>query len=215
MSLTPTAQAWSHSLSTVHHRRDNIFTKILRALRRLRGRPDAPPTSRRSSISHYDPNNIFARILRGEIPCHKVYEDENALVFLDIRPRAPGHTVVLTKAPLRTILDCEPEHLVQVMQIAQHIARAAMQVFAVDGITIQQCNESAGAQTVPHLHVHVIPRITGVPLEPPNGKTEKVEVLADQAARLAAAIKPAAFKEIPLFSRDALLDYARQIERRP
>jgi histidine triad (HIT) family protein len=89
--------------------------------------------------------------------------------------------VVLTKAPLRTILDCEPEHLVQVMQIAQHIARAAMQVFAVDGITIQQFNESAGAQTVPHLHVHVIPRITGVPLEPPNGKTEKVEVLADQA----------------------------------
>ena len=151
MSLTPTAQAWSHSLSTVHHRRDNIFTKILRALRRLRGRPDAPPTSRRSSISHYDPNNIFARILRGEIPCHKVYEDENALVSLDIRPRAPGHTVVLTKAPMRTILDCEPEHLVQVMQIAQHIARAAMQVFAVDGITIQQFNESAGAQTVPHL----------------------------------------------------------------
>jgi histidine triad (HIT) family protein len=90
-----------------------------------------------------------------------------------------------------------------------------MQVFAVDGITIQQFNESAGAQTVPHLHVHVIPRITGVPLKPPNGKTEKAEVLADQAARLAAAIKPVAFKEIPLFSRDALLDYARQIERRP
>ena len=110
----------------------------------------------------YDPNNIFAKILRGELPCYKVYEDEHALAFLDIMPRTPGHTLVLPKAPVRNMLDAKPDDLAHVMQAAQKVAKAAMTALAADGVTIQQFNEGAGGQVVFHLHVHVIPRKTGV-----------------------------------------------------
>jgi histidine triad (HIT) family protein len=136
----------------------------------------------------YDPNNIFAKILRGEMPCYKVYEDDKAFAFLDILPRAPGHTLVLPKAPVRNVLDVAPDDLAYVIKVAQKIAKAAMQVFAADGITIQQFNESAGGQVVFHLHVHVIPRQDGVALKPPASVKEAPEVLADQAKRLAAAL---------------------------
>ena len=136
----------------------------------------------------YDPNNIFAKILRGEMPCYKVYEDDKAFAFLDIMPRAPGHTLVLPKAPARNVLDVAPDDLAHVMKVAQRIARAGMQVFAADGITIQQFNESASGQVVFHLHVHVIPRQDGVALKPPASMKEAPEVLADQAKRLAAAL---------------------------
>ena len=137
----------------------------------------------------YDPNNIFAKILRGELPCHKVHEDDKALAFLDIMPRAPGHTLVLPKAPARNLLDVEPDDLAHVMQVAQKIARAAVKVFGADGITIQQFNESAGGQVVFHLHVHVIPRKTGEPMKPPASVKEEPSVLSDQALKLAAALK--------------------------
>ena len=137
----------------------------------------------------YDPNNIFAKILRGELPCHKVYEDEHALAFLDIMPRAPGHTLVLPKAPARNLLDVDPTDLAHVMQVAQKIARAQLEVFGADGITIQQFNESAGGQVVFHLHVHIIPRKTGEPLKPPASVKEEASVLSDQALKLAAALK--------------------------
>jgi len=137
----------------------------------------------------YDPNNIFAKILRGELPCHKVYEDDHALAFLDIMPRAPGHTLVLPKAPARNLLDVAPADLAHVMQVAQKIARAAVKVFGADGITIQQFNESAGGQVVFHLHVHVIPRKTGEPMKPPASVKEEPAVLSDQALKLAAALK--------------------------
>jgi histidine triad (HIT) family protein len=137
----------------------------------------------------YDPNNIFAKILRGEMPCYKVYEDDKAFAFLDIMPRAPGHTLVLPKAPARNVLDVAPDDLAHVVKVAQKIAKAAMQVFAADGITIQQFNEGAGGQVVFHLHVHVIPRKDGVALKPPATVKEAPEVLADQAKRLAAALK--------------------------
>src|SRR5512136_2888607 len=94
----------------------------------------------------YDPNNIFAKILRGELPAYKVYEDDKALAFLDIMPRAPGHTLVLPKSPARNILDVEPGDLAHVIQVAQKVARAAMRVFVAEGITIQQFNELAGGQ---------------------------------------------------------------------
>src|SRR2546422_9127058 len=136
----------------------------------------------------YDPNNIFAKILRGELPCHKVYEDDKALAFLDIMPRAPGHTLVLPKAPARNLLDVDASDLAHVMQVAQKIARAAVKVFGADGITVQQFNESAGGQVVFHLHVHVIPRKEGVPLKPPASVKEKPEVLAEHAKRLSAAL---------------------------
>jgi histidine triad (HIT) family protein len=140
-------------------------------------------------MTSYDPNNIFAKILRGELPCHKIYEDDHVLAFLDIMPRAPGHTLVLPKAPARNLLDVDPADLAHVMQAAQKIARAGMKVFGADGVTIQQFNESAGGQVVFHLHVHVIPRKTGEPMKPPASAKEEPSVLSDQALRLAAALK--------------------------
>ena len=137
----------------------------------------------------YDPNNIFAKILRGELPCHKVYEDDKAFAFIDIKPRAPGHTLVLPTAPARNILDVAPADLAHVMTVAQKIARAALTAFEADGITVQQFNEGAGGQVVFHLHVHVIPRKAGVPMKPPASEKEKPELLAEQAKQLAAAMQ--------------------------
>ncbi len=137
----------------------------------------------------YDPNNIFAKILRGELPCHKVYEDDRVLAFLDIMPRAPGHTLVLPKAPARNILDVAPDDLAAVARVAQRIAQASFKVFGADGVSIAQYNEGAGGQVVFHLHVHVVPRKAGVPMKPPASEKEKPEVLADQALKLAAALK--------------------------
>lgn len=137
----------------------------------------------------YDPNNIFAKILRGELPAHKVFEDDRVFGFLDIMPRAPGHTLVIPKVPARTILDIAPDDLSYLMKTTQRIARAATTVFSADGLTIQQFNEPAGGQIVFHLHVHVIPRKSGVALKPPASFKEDPSVLSDQALRLAAALK--------------------------
>jgi histidine triad (HIT) family protein len=137
----------------------------------------------------YDPNNIFAKILRGELPAHKVYEDDAVFAFLDIMPRAPGHTLVIPKAPARTFLDIDPDDLSRLIKATQTIARAAVKVFAADGLTIQQFNEPAGGQVVFHLHIHVIPRKNGEPLKPPASVKEDPAVLSDQALRLAAALK--------------------------
>jgi len=139
----------------------------------------------------YDPNNVFAKILRGELPAHKVYEDDKVFAFLDIMPRAPGHTLVIPKAPARTFLDISPDDLADLIKATQTIARATVKVFAADGLTIQQFNEPAGGQVVFHLHIHVIPRQEGVPLKPPASVKEDPAVLSDQALRLAAALKAA------------------------
>src|SRR5580692_1632323 len=139
----------------------------------------------------YDPNNVFAKILRGELPSYKVYEDERAFAFLDIMPRAPGHTLVVPKAPARNILDVKPDDLAHVMAVAQKIAHAAVKAFGADGITVQQFNEPAGGQVVFHLHVHVIPRREGVQLKPPASFKEDPAVLAEHALKLAAALKGA------------------------
>jgi histidine triad (HIT) family protein len=140
----------------------------------------------------YDENNIFAKILRGELPAQKVYEDDKAFAFLDIMPRTPGHTLVIPKAPARNILDVAPADLAHVMAVAQKIARAAMTAFKADGITVQQFNEPAGGQVVFHLHVHVMPRHDGVALKPPASAMEKPEVLAEHAALLRKALAAAA-----------------------
>ena len=140
-------------------------------------------------MAAYDANNVFAKILRGEMPCHKVYEDDKALAFLDIMPRAPGHTLVLPKAPARNILDVSPDDLAYVIKVAQKIAQAGMQAFGADGVTIQQFNESAGGQVVFHLHVSVIPRKQGIALKPPASVKEAPEVLNEQAKKLAAALQ--------------------------
>src|SRR5262245_3103679 len=148
--------------------------------RRILGRPMA-----------YDQNNIFAKILRGELAAYTVYEDDKALAFLDIMPRAPGHTLVLPKSPARNILDVPPDDLAHVAKVAQKVAKAAMTVFGADGITLQQFNEPAGGQVVFHLHVHVIPRRDGVAMKPPASEKEKPEVLAEQAGKLKAALAKA------------------------
>lgn len=137
----------------------------------------------------YDPNNIFAKILRGELPAYKVYEDDKAVVFLDIMPRAPGHALVLPKAAARNILDINPDDLAHVMRVAQKVAQASIQAFGAHGVTIQQFNEGAGGQVVFHLHVHVIPRHDGVPMKPPATHKERPEALAEHASKLAAALR--------------------------
>jgi histidine triad (HIT) family protein len=137
----------------------------------------------------YDPSNIFAKILRGELPCYKVYEDDKALAFLDIMPRAPGHVLVLPKALARNILDVAPDDLAHVMKVAQKVAKVSVQVFGADGVTIQQFNEGAGGQVVFHLHVHVIPRKESIAMKPPASVKESPDVLADQARQLAAALR--------------------------
>ena len=140
-------------------------------------------------MTAYDNNNIFAKILRGEFPCHKVYENEHVLAFLDIMPRSPGHTLVIPKAPARNILDIGDEDYLHVARATRIIARAAKTAFRADGITIQQFNEAAGGQVVFHLHVHVMPRRDGIALLPPASRREEVNVLEDSAAKLIAALK--------------------------
>ena len=139
-------------------------------------------------MESYDPNNVFAKILRGELPAHKVFEDDGAFAFLDIMPRAPGHMLIIPKAPARNILDIKPDDLAHLIKTTQKIARAAVAAFTADGITVQQFNEPAGGQVVFHLHFHVIPRKIGIALKPPASFKEEPAVLAEHAQKLAAAL---------------------------
>ena len=136
----------------------------------------------------YDANNIFAKILRGEIPCTKIYEDENTFAFMDIMPRCDGHCLVLPKAPARNIFDIDPSDLASVMETTQKLSRAVMKAFDADGITIKQSNESAGDQAVFHLHVHIVPRFNGMRMPPYTGKMEEPDVLEANAAKIRAAL---------------------------
>lgn len=140
-------------------------------------------------MTAYDPNNPFAKILRGEFPCYKVYEDDHVLAFLDIMPRVAGHTLVIPKAPARNILDISEEDYLHVGRAVRTIARAAKTAFAADGITVQQFNEHAGGQVVFHLHVHIMPRHSGDSLLPPASRKEDAKVLEENAAKLIAALK--------------------------
>ena len=142
-------------------------------------------------MTAYDTNNIFAKILRGEFPCYKVYEDDHVLAFLDIMPRTSGHTLVIPKAPARNLLDIEPEDFAHVARASRKIARAAIQAFDADGITVQQFSEAAGGQVVFHLHMHVMPRHHGIALLPPASRKEDTKVLEDNATKLIAALKSA------------------------
>lgn len=137
----------------------------------------------------YDPNNIFGKILRGEIPAHKVYEDEMALAFMDIMPRAEGHVLVIPKEGARGLLDVSPATLGDLMKRVQHVARALQTAFHADGLTLHQFNESAGGQVIYHLHFHLLPRWDGVALRPPGTMADN-EKLAEQAAKIRAALTP-------------------------
>ena len=136
----------------------------------------------------YDPTNIFSKILRGEIPCHAVYEDEHTLAFMDVMPQAPGHVLVLPKQPSRNLLDASPEALSQVIQVVQKVANAVKDAFDADGVYIAQFNEPSAGQTVFHLHFHVIPRHEGTALKPHSGKMEDGGVLAENARKIIEAM---------------------------
>ena len=136
----------------------------------------------------YDPNNIFARILRGEAPCVKVYEDEAALAFMDVMPRAEGHTLVIPKVPARTLFDIDPQDLARFMPAVQKVGRAVMAGMKAEGLSLQQFNETAGGQVVFHLHFHLLPRWSGVALRPPGGPFQKAEALKPHADKIIAAL---------------------------
>lgn len=140
------------------------------------------------SAPAYDDQNVFAKIMRGEIPSHKIYEDDKTLVIMDIMPRGDGHVLVIPKAPSRNILDIATEDLNAVMATAQKMARAVIKAFDADGTTIQQFSEPAGGQVVFHTHVHVIPRFEGVALRPHTGEMADNDVLAVNAEKIRAAL---------------------------
>jgi histidine triad (HIT) family protein len=139
-------------------------------------------------MTAYDDQNIFAKILRGEIPSLKVFEDGRTFAFLDIMPRSPGHTLVIPKAAARGILDIAEDDLAAVARTAKRIAIAAMKAFEADGIIIQQFSEPASGQVVFHLHMHVMPVRAGIELLPPQTRKEDPAVLADHARRMIAAL---------------------------
>ena len=137
----------------------------------------------------YDSNNIFAKILRGEIPCHKVYEDAATLAFMDVMPQADGHTLVIPKSPSRNLLDADPAVLGPLMISVQRISNAVRQAFAAEGILIKQFNEPAAGQTVFHLHVHILPRKEGMELRPHTGKMADHALLAKHAEMIRSALE--------------------------
>jgi histidine triad (HIT) family protein len=136
----------------------------------------------------YEPDNIFAKILRGEIPSHKLYEDDATFAFMDIMPRGDGHCLVIPKQPARNILDVGTASLTAVAATTQKLAKAVVKAFGADGVTVQNFNEPAGGQVVFHLHFHVIPRFDGVDLRPHTGQMEKPEILAANAEKIRVAL---------------------------
>ena len=130
----------------------------------------------------YDTDNIFAKILRGEIPSEKLYEDADTYVFMDIMPRADGHCLVIPKTPARNMLDASPEQLAACLRTVQMMGHVVMKAFGAEGVTVQQFNEAAGGQEVFHLHYHVLPRHEGVRLRPPGQMADfgDLKVLADK-----------------------------------
>jgi histidine triad (HIT) family protein len=136
----------------------------------------------------YDDTNIFAKILRGEIPCHRVYEDADTLAFMDVMPQSPGHLLVIPKAPSRNILDADPAVLSKLIPVVQKLANAAKEAFDADGITVTQFNEPSAGQTVYHLHFHVIPRYEGAALKPHSSQMEDNGVLATNAKKVVDAL---------------------------
>lgn len=136
----------------------------------------------------YDSDNIFARILRGEIPCHRVYEDADTLAFMDIMPQVDGHTLVIPKAAVADIFGAPPATLAATIQTTQRIAAAVRRAFNPPGVMIAQLNGAAAGQSVFHLHFHVIPRHAGKDFRMHGGSGADPAVLAAHAARIRAAL---------------------------
>ena len=140
-------------------------------------------------MTSYDDQNVFAKILRGEIPCHRVFEDDVALAFMDVSPRVDGHVLVIPKAAARTLFDIGAADLAALMPRVQIVGAAARRAMRAPGLTLQQFNEEAGGQQVFHLHFHLLPRHAGIALRPPGGPMADPATLADHAARIRAALE--------------------------
>ena len=138
-------------------------------------------------MTAYDPENIFGKILRGELPSQKVFDDDASFAFLDIMPRADGHTLVSPKTPARNMLDASPAQIAAVMATVQRVSHAALKAYEADGITLQQFNETAGGQEVFHLHFHIHPRHAGVPMRP-AGKMGDMDAIKGHAERSSAQL---------------------------
>ena len=139
-------------------------------------------------MPEYDDQNVFAKILRGELPAHKLYEDDKTLAIMDIMPRADGHVLVIPKAPSRNIRDIALDDLAAVMATAQKMSHAVMKAFEADGVTVQHFCEPAGGQVVFHTHVHVLPRHEGVKLRPHSSEMADNDILTAQAEKIRAAL---------------------------
>ena len=150
---------------------------------------DASRKSSKDAVPAYDPYNVFAQIIQGKIACHKVYEDDESIVFMDLLPQSPGHVQVVPKAPSRNLMDADPAVLAKILPLIQRVAIAAQAAFSADGVSIAQLNEQASGQTIYHLHFHVIPRFEGVELKTrANRSMEDEAVLAANAEKLKAAM---------------------------
>lgn len=115
-----------------------------------------------SLFGEYDPDNIFAKIIRGEAPCYKLYEDDDVLAFLDLFPQSYGHSLVIPKrAAARNILDIDADNLAKVMAVVQKLTRALVEELQPAGVQVAQFNGAPAGQTVFHIHMHVIPRFPG------------------------------------------------------
>lgn len=137
----------------------------------------------------YDPNNIFAKILRGEAPSFKVYEDDKTLAFMDVMPQADGHTLVIPKFPAEGLFDLDPDYMAAVALTTQKLAPAVKRAFNAPGIMIAQLNGAEAGQTVFHLHMHIIPRFNGVDMKLHARQLADFELLKQHAERIKAEIK--------------------------
>jgi len=137
----------------------------------------------------YDPNNIFAKILRGEIPAFKVYEDAHSLAFMDLMPQSEGHTLVVPKTSARNFFDIEPQALAELIKSTQHVAKGVKAAFQPDGVRIIQFNEAAAGQTIFHIHFHIVPCYTGRGLDEHARGTADKTVLAAHAERVKQALQ--------------------------
>jgi histidine triad (HIT) family protein len=136
----------------------------------------------------YDRNNVFARIVRGEIPAHKVFEDEHTLAFMDVMPQADGHTLVIPKAEAENLFDLPGPALAATILTTQRVARAVQKAFAAPGILIAQLNGPAAGQSVFHIHFHVLPRHEGLDLRFHARDMAEPALLAAHAAKVRAAL---------------------------
>jgi len=136
----------------------------------------------------YDNSNIFAKILRGEIPCVKVYEDAKTLAFMDVMPESEGHVLVVPKEPAENILDLSSDGLAATMATTQKVARAVDKALKPGGILLKQYNRAPAGQSVFHIHFHIVPRHEGVPLAPHGKVMVEAAVLEPIAAKIRSAL---------------------------